>query len=151
MGRCNFRAIQPINVPEIFGKKINFFNKKRWIKAEVFYMEPIIYISITETMETINTLIQDIQGRHDRTEKVIKVKVSRGTEKQNYAFQMKHLVLQYLVWSWNTFLEKKLEFSSLWCWDKKDVNYLNLLTRLAVYIEWNYVGNSETPLLHCFF
>ena len=55
-----------------------FFEKKLSKSSEFYYLEPGLYPSITDIVETMNMLIQK---RHNHSENCIKVKVSRRTQK----------------------------------------------------------------------
>ena len=77
MGGCNFRSILPINVPKCYGEKIYGFYERLSKSSEFYYLEPGLYPSITDIVEAMNTLIQE---RHNYSENLITVKVSRRTQ-----------------------------------------------------------------------
>ena len=58
MGGCNFRNILHINVPKRYRGKIYIFDKKLSKSSKFYYLEPGLYPSITDIVETMNTLIQ---------------------------------------------------------------------------------------------
>ena len=55
-----------------------FFDKKLSTPPDFYYLKPRLYLSITDTVEAMNTLIQE---RHNHSENCITVKVSRRTQK----------------------------------------------------------------------
>ena len=55
-----------------------FFDKKLSESSEFYYLEPVLYPSITDIVEAMNILIQE---RHNHSENCVKVKVSRRTQK----------------------------------------------------------------------
>ena len=55
-----------------------YFDKELSKSSEFYYLEPGLYPSITHIVEAMNTLIQE---RHNHSEKLITVKVSRRTQK----------------------------------------------------------------------
>ena len=79
-----------------------FFDKKLSKSSEFYYLEPGLYPSITDTVETMNTFIQE---RHNHCENCITVKVSRKTKIKIFTLQVKDLVVHFLVRIWDTFWE----------------------------------------------
>ena len=63
--------------------KIIFSDKKISKSSEFYYVEPGLYPSITDIVETMNIFIQE---RHNHSEKCIKVKVSQKTQKVEVCF-----------------------------------------------------------------
>ena len=57
--------------------KFMFFDKKLSKSSEFYYLEPGLYPSITDIVESLNTLIQE---RHNHSENCITVKLSRKTQ-----------------------------------------------------------------------
>ena len=76
MGGCNFGNILHINVPKSHRGKV--FDKKLSKSSQLFYLEPGPYPSITDIVETLNTLIQE---RYNYSEICITVNVSQRTQK----------------------------------------------------------------------
>ena len=85
MGGCKYGTILPIKVPKNHRGIANllFCDKKHSISSKFYYLEPGIYLSITELVETMNTLNQ---ARHNHIEICITVKVSRTTQKDEIYF-----------------------------------------------------------------
>ena len=65
-----------------------------------------ILLSLKDTLQAINTFIQE---RHDHSENSITVKVSRRTRRVKVTFQMKGLVLDSLVWTWEVMMATNFE------------------------------------------
>ncbi len=55
-----------------------FLDRKLSKSSEFYYLEPCLYLSITDIVEAMNFLIQE---RHNHSENCINVKVSRRTQK----------------------------------------------------------------------
>ena len=74
-------AISEISYPSMYQNitegKIKFFNKKLSKSTSTYSIEPGQYTSITDTVEAMNTLIQE---RNNHNETCITVKVSRRTQ-----------------------------------------------------------------------
>ena len=84
MGGYNFRNFLPNKVPKCYAGKIKFtfFDKHFWKSSECYYLEHGLYFSITDIVESMNTLIQE---RQNHSEFCIIVKVFRRTWKvENY-------------------------------------------------------------------
>ena len=62
--------------------KLKFFEEKLSKSTSTYNLEPGLYTSITDIVEAMNTLIQEI---NNNIETCITVKVSRRTPKINYA------------------------------------------------------------------
>ena len=58
--------------------KLMFSHKKLTKSSEFYYLEPRLYLSITDVVEAINTLVQE---RQNQSENCIKVELSRKTQK----------------------------------------------------------------------
>ena len=75
-------AISEISYPSMYQNvtegKLMFFDKKLSKSSEFYYLEPDLYSSNTDVVEAMNILTQD---RHSHSEKCIKVKVCRKTQK----------------------------------------------------------------------
>ena len=63
--------------------KLIFFDKKLSESSEFYYLQPLLYPSITDIVEAMNILIQE---RHNHSENCIKVKVSRRMQKVEIYF-----------------------------------------------------------------
>ena len=75
-------AISEISYPSMYQKitegYFKFFDEKFSKSASTYYLEPGLYTSITDIVETLNTLIQE---RNSHNETCITVKVSRRSQK----------------------------------------------------------------------
>ena len=75
-------AISEISYPSMYQNvtegKFMFFDKILSKSSEFYYLEPGLYPSITDIVETMNILTQE---RYNHSENCIKVKVSRRTQK----------------------------------------------------------------------
>ena len=106
MGGCNFGKSLPINVKNCHrGKSFVFSHKKLSDSSEFHYLEPDIYLLITDTVEATNTLTQE---RHNHIENYITVKLPWRPQKLSFTLQIKDLVLHSLVRTWGIFLAKTL-------------------------------------------
>ena len=104
-GGCNFENVSHIKVPNVTEGKFMFFEKKLSQSSDFYYLEPVLYLSITDIVEAMNLLILD---RHNDSENCIKVKVSRKRKKLRFTLQMKDPVLHSLLRIWDTFWEVML-------------------------------------------
>ena len=94
------------NVREV---KFMVFDIKLSRSSAFYYLEPCLYPSITEIVETLNTVIQE---RHNQSRICITVKVSRRTQKSQNTLLMKSIFWNCLVKSSDTFLEVLLMMNS---------------------------------------
>ena len=79
MGGGILGIILPINVPKCHRRKDQVFLIGKHAKSsEFYYLEPDPYHSITDTVEALNTLIEE---KHNHSESCKLVKVSRSTQK----------------------------------------------------------------------
>ena len=88
--------------------KFMFFDKKLSKSSEFYYLEPGLYPSITDIVETMNTLIQE---RHNHSEDCILIKVSRRTQKAELYLADERSGLAFfnsLLRIWYTYLEVML-------------------------------------------
>ena len=76
-------AISEISYPSMYQNvtegKFILFDKIFSESSEFYYLEPVLYPSITDIVEAMNILIRE---RHNHSENCIKVKVSRRTQKK---------------------------------------------------------------------
>ena len=72
MGGCNLRIIQPINVPKRNRGEIQVFDKKLSKSTSTYSIEPGLYTSITDTVEAMNTPIQE-RNNHNQTCITVKI------------------------------------------------------------------------------
>ena len=137
-------------------RKFMFSDKTLSKSSEFYYLEPGLYLSITEIVDAMNTLIQE---RHNQSENCITVKVSRRTQKVKSFFPKKGSGLPFFI----TDLEhifggnEGIEFGVILrekCPHKPEIAYIVTIYSLMIYtdlIESNNVGDTKAPLLRCFF
>ena len=73
-----FENYLTIDVPKCHRETAHFFDKKLSKSSEFYYLEPGLYPSITDIVETMNTLIQE---KHNHNESCFKIKVSKRMQK----------------------------------------------------------------------
>ena len=157
MGGFNFGTDLPIKVPKRDRGEVHVFVKKFSKLSEFDYLEPGIYPSIADVVESKNILIQD--GRN-HCESCIRVEVSqRKQKKTRYSLQLKALVFHSLKWTWEFF--SRTVFSNLldWCSKENYLNNNNMLTTFSAntlmmhtdLVEYNIIGDTKAPLLRCCF
>ena len=91
-----------------------FFDKKTSKSSEFYYLEPVLYSSITDIDETMNNLIQE---RHNHSQSCFSMKVSQNEKKLRFTLQLKDLVLHFLVGTWKNNSEAK--FAENWSDDER--------------------------------
>ena len=153
-------AISEISYPSMYQNvtegKFMFFDEKRSKSSEFYYLEPGLYPSITDIVETMNTLIQE--RRNDR-ENCITVKVSRTMQKVEIWLANEQSGLPFFstdlghIFGTNVGNENgvmlrgegpdKPEFA----YDIVRIHSLMIYTDL---IEYKIVGDTKAPLLRCF-
>ena len=153
-------AISEISYPSVFQivteGKFMFFEKKLSKSSKFFYLEPGLYPSITDIVETMNILIQD---RHNHSENCIKVKVSRRTQKaeiylanegSGLAFlstDLGHIFGSNVGNDFEVMLRGKGPHKPEFAYDIVRIHSLMIYTDL---IEYNIIGDTKAPLLRCF-
>ena len=153
-------AISEISYPSMYQNvtegKFMFFDKNFSKSSELHYLEPDLYPSITDIVEAMNILIQE---RHNQSENCIKVKVSRKTQKvENYlanetsglAFfstDLRHIFGSTVGNEFGVMLRGKGPHKPAFSYDIVRIHSLMIYTDL---IEYNIVGETKVPLLHCF-
>ena len=135
---------------------IMFFDKKLSKSSEFYYLKHGLYLSITDIVEAMNTLIQE---RHNHSESCIKVEVSRRTQKVEiylsnegsdlafYRMDLGHTFGSNVVNEIGVMLRRKGPHKSKFAYDLVRVHSLMINTEL---IEYNIVGDMKAPLLRCF-
>ena len=78
MGGCNLGNNLPIKVPKCFEGKLIFLDTKVSKSSDLYCLTPALYLSITDIVEAMNTLIQE---GHNHSKICITFKVSRRTQK----------------------------------------------------------------------
>ena len=133
-----------------------FFDKKLSKSSELYYLEPGLHPSITEIVEAMNNLIQE---KHNHTEKCIKVKVSRRTQKVEIYLANEESGLAFFSTDlgqifgsnvgseFGVMLRGKGPHKPEFAYDIVRIHSLMIYTDLIVY---NIVGDTKAPLLRCF-
>ena len=78
MGGCNFENILSINVPKCYRGVYHVYYRKLSNSSELHYLEPGLYLSLTDIDETMNKFNRE---RHNHSESCITVGVSRRKRK----------------------------------------------------------------------
>ena len=134
MGGCYFTKILPINVPKSYTGIIQVFDKKFSFSSNFYYLEIGFYLSITDIVGAMDTLIQE---RHNHGEDCLSVEVSRRTQNLRLTLQMKDLALNYFVRNWDTFSKVMIVMKLQSCW-KKDLTNQILFTKWSAFTIWWY-------------
>ena len=153
-------AISEISYPSLYQNitegKFMIFDKKLSKSSEFYYLETSLYPSITDIVEAMNNLIQEI---HNHSENCIKVKVSRRTQKveiylanEGSGLAFFSTDLEYIFGSnvgkeIGVMLRGKGPHKPEFAYDIIRIQSLMIYTDL---IEYNIVGNTMAPLLRCF-
>ena len=136
--------------------KFIFFDKKLSKSSEFYYLEPGLYLSITDIIEVMNILIQE---RHNHSGNCIKVKVSRRTQKveiylanegSGLAFfdtDLGHIFGSNVGNEVGVMLRGKGPHKREFAYDVVRIHSLMIYTDLIVY---NIVGDTKAPMLRCF-
>ena len=135
--------------------KFKFFDKKFSKSTSTYSIEPGLYTSITDIVEAMNTLVQE---RNNHNENCITVKVSRRTQKvvimlandsSGLAFcstDLGHIFGNNVGNEFGVLMIGKgpheLEFAY-------DILRIHLLMIYSDIVEYNFVGETKTPLLRC--
>ena len=133
------------------------FSDKKFSKySEFYYLEPGLYTSITDIVETMNILIQE---RHNHSENCIKFKLSRKTQKVEiypaneasglafFSTDLGHIFGSNVGNEVGVMLRGKRPHKPEFAYDIVRIHSLMIYTDL---IEYNIVGHTKTPLLRCF-
>ena len=141
------------NVTEGF---FRFFGKKISESSDFYYLESGLYLSITDIVEAMNTLIQE---RQSQSEICITVKVSRSTRKVEICLANEGSGLAFFSMDLGQFfgsnignevgvmLRRKGPHKPEFAYDIIRIHFLMIHTDL---IEYNIIGDTKTPLLCCF-
>ena len=137
-------------------EKITFVDKKFSKSSELYYLEPGLYRSITDIVESLKTLIQK---RHKHGEKCITIKVSRRTQKVEvhpanegsglafFSTDLGRIFGSNVANEFGVMLTRKGPQSPEFAYDIICIHYLIIYTDL---IEYKIVVNTKAPLLRCF-
>ena len=133
-----------------------FFGKKLSKSSEFYYLEPGLYLSITDIVEAMNSLIQET---HNHSKNCIRVKVSRRTPKidiypanegSGFAFfstDLGHIFGSNVDDDFGIMLRGKGPHKPEFAYDIVRIHSLMIYTAL---IEYNIVGDTKALLLCCF-
>ena len=136
--------------------KFMFFDRKRSNSSEFCCLEPGLYPSITDIVEAINILIPE---RHNHSGNCIKVKVSRRTQKVEihlaneasglsfFSTDLGHIFGSNVGKEFGVLLRGNGPHKPEFAYDIVGIHSLMIYTDL---IEYNIVGDTKVPLLHCF-
>ena len=152
-------AISDISYPSMYQNvtegKFMFFDKKLSISSEFYYLEPDLYTSLTDIVEAVNTLIQE---RHNQNETCITVKVSRRTRKVEiylasersglaiFSTDLGHIFGSNVGNEIGVMLRGEGPHKPEFAYDIVRIHSPMIYTDP---IEYNIVGDTKTPLLHC--
>ena len=153
-------AISEISYPSMYQNimegKLKFFHEKLSKFTSTYNLEPGLYPSITDIVETMNMLIQE-KNNHNKT--CIPVKVSRRTQKvlimlANYtsglAFcstDLGHVFGNIVENEFGVMVIGKGPHEPKFAYDIVRIHSVILYSDL---VASNIVGDSKTPLLRCF-
>ena len=136
--------------------KILFFDKKLSKSLEFYYLEHGLYNSITDIVEAMNILIQ---GRHNRSENCITVKVSRRRQKVEiylanqgsglafFCTDLGHIFGSNVGKGFGVMLKGRGPHKPQLAYDLVRIHSLKIYTDL---IEYKIVVDMKAPLLRCF-
>ena len=150
MGGCNFSNLLPINIPKYNGKEIQFFS------TTTYNLEPGLYTSISDNVETMNTLIQE---RNNHNETCITVKISRRKEKDvillandtsSLAFcstNLGHISGNNVRNEFGVLMIGKGPHEPEFAYDIVCIHSLMIYSNI---VKYNIVEDTKAPLLRCF-
>ena len=135
-----------------------FFEKKLSKSTSTYNLEPGLYTSITEIVETMNTLIQE---RNNHNETCITVKVSRRTQKvvimlanDSFGLAFRSTDLSHIFGNnvanqplFGVLMKGKGPHEPQFNYDIVRIHSLMLYSDL---VEYNIVGDTKAPLPRCF-
>ena len=145
----------PSRYQNITEGKFMFFDKKLSKSSKFYYLEPGLYLSITDIVEAMNTLFQE---RHNHTENFITVKVSRRTQKVEIYFATEGSGLAFFSTDLGHIFGSNggNDFGVMWrgkgphkpelAYDIVRIHSFMIYTNL---IQYNIVGDTKIPLLQC--
>ena len=153
-------AISQLSYPSMYQNimegKFKFFDEKSSISMSTYNLELGLCTSITEIVEAMNTLIQEINN-HNET--CITVKVSRRTQKvvimlandtSGLAFcrtDLGHIFDNNVGNEIGVLMIRKGPHEPEFAYDIVRIHSLMIYSNLA---EYNIVGDTKAPLLRCF-
>ena len=153
-------AISEISYPSMYQNKtegkFKFFDEKLSKSTSTYNLEPGLYNSITDTVEAMNTLIQE---RNNHNETCISVKVSRRTQKvvimlandsSDLAFcstDLGHTFGNIVGNEFGVLMIGKGPHEPKLAYDNVSIHSLMIYSDI---VEYNIVGDTQAPLLRCF-
>ena len=153
-------AISEITYPSMYQKitegKFKFFDDKLSKSTSTYNLKPGLYTSITDIVETMNTLIQE---RNNHNETCITVKVSRRTQKvvimlandtSGLAFcstVLGHLFRNNVGNEFRVLMIKKVPHEHEFAYYTVRIHSLMIYSDI---VEYSIVGDTKAPLLRCF-
>ena len=153
-------AISETSYPSMYQNitegKFKFFDKKLLKSTSTYSVEPGLYTSVTDNVEAMKTLIQEINN-HNKT--CITVKVSRRTQKvvimlandnSGLAFcstDFGHIFGNNVGNEFGVLMMKKGPHEPEFAYDIVRIHSLMIYSNI---VEYNIVGETKAPLLRCF-
>ena len=153
-------AISEISYPSMYQNitegKFKFFDEKLSKATSIYNLEPGLYTSITDIVEAMNTLIQEINN-HNET--CITVKVSRRSQKvviilandtSGLAFcstDLGHIFGNNVGNEFGVLMIGKGPHEPEFAYDIVRIHSLMIYSDL---VDYNIVGDTKIPLLRCF-
>ena len=133
MGGYNFGNTLPIDLTKchVKGESLWFLIWKLSKTSEFHYVEPLLYFSIRDIVEAMNTLSQE---RHNHNESFILVKKSRSTQKNGIYLANQRYGLAFFCMDLGHNLGAMQAMSLECCWEERDLINQNLLTALSAYL-----------------
>ena len=137
--------------------KFMFYDKNLSKSLAFYYLEPSFYPSITDTVEVLNTLIQE---RHNQRESCITVELSQRRQKVEIylanegsgvalsSTDLGHIFGNNAGNEFGVMLKGKRPHKQKFAFDLIHIQALMIHTDLIAYI---ILGDTKTPLLRCFF
>ena len=153
-------AIFEISYPSMYqnvteGKSM-FYDEKLSKTTEGYYLEPGLYSSITDIVESMNTLIQESNSHRDTG---ITIKVRRVTQKikaylaneesslDNFSSDLGHIIGGDVRNDLGILMHLKGPHGPTFAYDIVRIHSLMIYTYIA---EYNNFGDTKAPLLRCF-
>ena len=136
--------------------EFRFFDIKLSNSSDFYYLEPGLYSTITDIVETMKTLIQEI---HNHSGNCITVRVFRWTQKNEiylanevsglafFSTDLGHIFESIVVKEIGIMLSGKGPHKPKFAYDIVHIQPLMIYTEL---IEYNNFGNTKVALLRCF-
>ena len=146
----------PILYQNVTEGQFMFFGKQFSKSSDFYYLEPGLYLSITDIVEAMNTLIQERQNHSEKciTVKVFgrtqKIEIYLANERSGLAFfstDLGHIFGSNVGNEFGVMLRGKGPDKPKFAYDIVRIHSLMINTDL---IEYKIVGETKAPLLRCF-